>query len=269
MSNQETVPLNNLSEEQRSYLINCLGRKFVISTISKVGLFYNGRQFFEDLVQEGMIGLWVASRKYDPNKSSFSTYAFYWVKAYVMEKFKKEINISKPNMIMSKRLIDENNKRFYLKYKGVVLSLNEPLGGVSDNLGEITIEDTISDPKSSEAIRYLENKQDNDAKILEITTFFNEFLKSKKDKTKDIMYDIFYNRILSEEPMALHEIGKKYGISKQRINQLEKEVLNIIFEKFSSNRKNLNSVKKKFNIKVNSKEKIKENLKNKNTAHVV
>lgn len=46
---------------------------------------------FDDLVQEGTIGLWEAWKRFDPDKGAkFSTYATYWIKKYILEAISKE-----------------------------------------------------------------------------------------------------------------------------------------------------------------------------------
>ncbi len=46
---------------------------------------------FEDLVQEGFLGLLEARKRFDPSKKiKFSTYAFYWIKKRVLEAIQKE-----------------------------------------------------------------------------------------------------------------------------------------------------------------------------------
>ncbi|MCD6228129.1 MAG: sigma-70 family RNA polymerase sigma factor, partial [Candidatus Omnitrophica bacterium] len=46
---------------------------------------------FEDLVQEGFLGILEAKERFDPSKKvKFSTYAFYWIKKKILEAIRKE-----------------------------------------------------------------------------------------------------------------------------------------------------------------------------------
>lgn len=46
---------------------------------------------YEDLVQEGMLGLWEAVKRYDPQKNAkLTTYAAYWIKKRILAAIKKE-----------------------------------------------------------------------------------------------------------------------------------------------------------------------------------
>lgn len=46
----------------------------------------------EDAIQEGTIGLIEAKRRWDPSKGAFSTYAYNWVRRYLMDWWKSEFN---------------------------------------------------------------------------------------------------------------------------------------------------------------------------------
>ncbi|HDN97658.1 MAG TPA: sigma-70 family RNA polymerase sigma factor [bacterium] len=46
---------------------------------------------FEDLIQEGFLGLLEAKKRFDPSrKTKFSTYAFYWIKKKILEAIQRE-----------------------------------------------------------------------------------------------------------------------------------------------------------------------------------
>ena len=52
---------------------------------------YKGRVSFEDLIQEGFLGLLEAEERFDSSKKAkFSTYAFYWIKKRILEAIQKE-----------------------------------------------------------------------------------------------------------------------------------------------------------------------------------
>jgi len=66
-------------------IIEHIANKYQINTVSK-----------EDLIQEGFLGLMEAEKKYDPNQGTeFGTYAYYWIKKYMLAAIKKEIEHSK------------------------------------------------------------------------------------------------------------------------------------------------------------------------------
>ncbi len=50
----------------------------------------------KDLVQEGNMGLMKAAESYDPSKGKFGTYAFWWIKAYILRAIKKNCLVHVP-----------------------------------------------------------------------------------------------------------------------------------------------------------------------------
>ena len=59
--------------------------------VKSIAFRYKGRVSFEDLVQEGFLGLLEAEKRFDSSKKAkFSTYAFYWIKKKILEAIRKE-----------------------------------------------------------------------------------------------------------------------------------------------------------------------------------
>ena len=59
--------------------------------IKSIASRYKGMVAFEDLVQEGFLGLLEAEERFDSSRGAkFSTYAFYWVKRRILEAIQKE-----------------------------------------------------------------------------------------------------------------------------------------------------------------------------------
>lgn len=64
-----------------------------VSLIKSIASKYRGILPFEDLIQEGFLGLLEAKGKFDSSKNvKFSTYAFYWIKKRISEAVKQERN---------------------------------------------------------------------------------------------------------------------------------------------------------------------------------
>ncbi len=196
-----------------------------------------------DLIQEGNVGLLQAVRKFDPYRGiKFSYYASFWIKAYIlkfiMENWKLVkigttqtqrklfFNLAKEKekliaqgfnpapQLLAERLdvketeIEEMSQRL----GGAELSLNAPVG----DEGKEAYSSFIPDP--AQGI----DQQISDAQrretLLENLADFRENLSGKE-------LDIFDNRIMSEDPMTLQELGDKYGISRERVRQIQERVV--------------------------------------------
>lgn len=76
----------------------------------------------EDLIQEGLIGLFEASKRFNPEKGSFSTYATYWIKKRIIKVIDEEIQQTE-RMIRLEDSIYESPK----VEENFAFSLNLPL----------------------------------------------------------------------------------------------------------------------------------------------
>ena len=197
-----------------------------------------------DLIQEGNVGLLQAVRKFDPYRGiKFSYYASFWIKAYIlkfiMENWKlvkigttqtqrklffnlakeKEKLVSQgfipETRLLAERLDvrEEDIEEMSQRLGGAELSLNAPVGGDDakeaygaflPDPGEAT-DDQISGVERREML--LENLQQ-----------FRETLSGKE-------LDIFDNRIMSESPLTLQELGDKYDISRERVRQIQERIV--------------------------------------------
>ncbi|MDP2644596.1 MAG: RNA polymerase factor sigma-32 [Desulfobacterales bacterium] len=196
-----------------------------------------------DLIQEGNIGLMQAAKKFDPYKNvKFSYYASFWIKAYILKfimdnwrlvkigttqgqrklffKLKKEKQHlleqgfdPKPKLLSDKLGVSEQEVvDMDQRLDGWDLSLDEPLKGDSSteriellNVGSESAEDAMG-KKEMETL--LHNKID--------------LFRRKMTKRES---EIFDKRLFSDDPMTLQELGDLYGISRERVRQLEKNII--------------------------------------------
>jgi len=205
-----------------------------------------------DLIQEGNIGLMHAVQKFDPYKNvKFSYYAAFWIKAYILKfimdnwrlvkigttqgqrklffKLKKEKQklveqgFAPETKLLSSRLgVSEQEVRdMDLRLDGWDVSLDEPLKDDSDTeRGDFFSSDTES--IESQVARK------------EVESLLREKLGDFKKQLSDRELDIFQRRIFTDTPDTLQDIGDKYQISRERVRQLEKNIvkkMRVFFEK--------------------------------------
>ena len=195
-----------------------------------------------DLVQEGNIGLMKAVRKYDPYKGTkLSYYASFWIKAYILKFIIDNWRLVKVGTTQSQRKLFfnlEKEKRrlealgyyptpkllaetLHTKEKDVI-EMDQRLGG-----WEVSIDRRVGDESDStfKDILPADDIPHDDALIeSETRDIILEKLDEFHETLKDKELYIFEKRLLSDSPMTLQEIGDVYGISKERVRQIEKRL---------------------------------------------
>ena len=193
-----------------------------------------------DLIQEGNLGLMKAAKKYDGTKGfRFSTYATYWIRQTIaralgdssrtiripanmvelISKIKKasgklaqELNRQPTEQEIADELGMEIDKiQAALDIAQVSTSLDVPI----DDDGEVCMGDLIADSTATNAITDLIDEAN--AKII------NDVLDTLSVREADILRMRF--GINTIKPMTLEEVGSHYGLSKERIRQIESNAL--------------------------------------------
>ncbi|MEM7589225.1 MAG: sigma-70 family RNA polymerase sigma factor [Myxococcota bacterium] len=192
-----------------------------------------------DLVQEASLGMHIAAQRWDPDKGTrFGTYAAYWIRAQV-GKF----------LMTNNRLIHTANTRSGRKIyfnlpaarKKLLQSGREPtiqeiaqelnedpqevelvmarlqanetsLSSPVDSIQSLTVEDTLACRHPSPENRVVQTQLQDLIKTLIVE--FETTLKDPRDRT------IWQKHLVAKNPISLVELGKQYGISKQRIGQI-------------------------------------------------
>ncbi|HIE33073.1 MAG TPA: sigma-70 family RNA polymerase sigma factor, partial [Thermodesulfobacteriaceae bacterium] len=198
---------------------------------------------FLDLIQEGNLGLLQAVRKFDPYRGvKFSYYASFWIKAYILKYIMDNWRLVKIGTTQAQRKLFYNlrkekerleamgfkptpkllSERLKVKEKEVIemeqrlaasdMSLESPIKEDSED----TYRDFLADPSPS-----VEDRIAKDEVLSRFSQILHEFGKTLKDKEKVI----FYERLLAEEPLTLQEIGKRLGISRERVRQIEERLI--------------------------------------------
>ncbi|MDY6823877.1 MAG: RNA polymerase factor sigma-32 [Thermodesulfobacteriota bacterium] len=204
-----------------------------------------------DLIQEGNIGLMHAVQKFDPYKNvKFSYYASFWIKAYILKFIMDNWRLVKVGTTQNQRklffklkkekqkLIDQGfeprpkllAERLGVPQRDVInmqqrldtwdMSLDEPVkhdsdthkGDFLDLDGQASAEDQVGDKQLQNLLR--EN--------------LAEFKKTLNDREIDILH----TRIFTDEPLTLQDIGERYNISRERVRQLENNIIKKMREFF-------------------------------------
>jgi len=203
-----------------------------------------------DLIQEGNIGLMQAVKKFDPYKNvKFSYYASFWIKAYILKFIMDNWRLVKIGTTQGQRklffklkkekqnLIDQGfdpKPKLLSERLGVsereVVDMDQRLDG-----WDVSLDAPIKDDSDSERIDFLnveaESIEDKVAKKEMETLLHKKIAEFRKTMTQREL-EIFDQRIFSDTPATLQEIGDRYEISRERVRQIEKNIIRKMRESF-------------------------------------
>ncbi len=203
-----------------------------------------------DLIQEGNIGLMQAVKKFDPYKNvKFSYYASFWIKAYILKFIMDNWRLVKIGTTQGQRklffklkkekqkLIDEGfdpKPKLLSQRLGVsereIVDMDQRLDG-----WDISLDAPLKEDSDTERIEFMstesESAEDTVAKK-EMSSLLHQKIAEFKTQMTERELEIFDRRIFSDTPVTLQAIGDKYGISRERVRQVENNVVKKMREYF-------------------------------------
>jgi RNA polymerase sigma-32 factor len=201
-----------------------------------------------DLIQEGNVGLMKAVKRFDPTMGvRLVSFAVHWIKAEMHEFILRNWRIVKIATTKAQRKLFFNLRS---QKKGLGWMTNEEVKAVAEDLGvdekavrqmegRLASTDTAFDaPLDSDEdsawqapAAYLEDHSSDPASQLEAADWEENSQRALAEamaKLDERSRDILMQRWLSDEKATLHDLAAKYGVSAERIRQLEKNAMNKI-----------------------------------------
>ncbi|MGB6231434.1 MAG: RNA polymerase sigma factor RpoH [Litorimonas sp.] len=214
--------------------------------VAKIAMGYRGYGLpIGEVISEGNVGLMQAVKKFDPDRGfRLSTYAMWWIRAAIQEYVLRSWSLVKMGTTAAQKKLFFNLRRLKGEMKAIedgdlkpedvakiattlgvkeseVTSMNRRmLGGGDASLnvqigaedGSTQWQDWLEDDTESQE-SMLADTQEHDARM--------DLLREAMVDLKDRERDIFMKRRLEENPMTLEELAKVYGVSRERIRQIE------------------------------------------------
>jgi RNA polymerase sigma-32 factor len=201
-----------------------------------------------DLVQEGNVGLMKAVKNFDPFRGvRLSAYATWWIKSYILKHIldnwrlvrvgttnarrKLLFNLKKEKEKLEREGFEPTTKLLAERFgvdEGEIIDVSASIGAMDVSIdtpthvgSTITPAQTLTDGKSIEA----------NAELNQFREILNKNIENFKKDLNANEIEILNQRILSENPLSLQEIGERRGVTREAVRQAEQRLLKK-FKKF-------------------------------------
>ncbi|MBH43759.1 MAG: RNA polymerase sigma factor RpoH [Rickettsiales bacterium] len=218
-----------------------------------------------ELISEGNVGMIQSLERYDPSKGfRLSTYAMWWIRASIQEYILHSWSLVKIGTTAAQKKLFFNLRSLKGKLKAVddgdlqpelvteiadrldvseldVIDMNRRMSGHDHSLNS-----PLSEENGGEWINWLvddSNSHESDIinrdELLKRKEMLSKGLKDLNERERQILM----KRRLTEDPLTLEELSKSYGISRERVRQVEVRA----FEKLRKVVKNIDYKSRNFN----------------------
>ncbi|MHA6289075.1 RNA polymerase sigma factor RpoH [Maricaulis sp. CAU 1757] len=214
--------------------------------VAKIAMGYRGYGLpVAEVISEGNVGLMQAVKKFDPDKGfRLATYAMWWIRASIQEYILRSWSLVKMGTTAAQKKLFFNLRRMKSQMQALdegdlkphqveeiatklgvttdeVVSMNGRLSGPDASLnaplrgteGEGQWQDWLSDDQAETQEEELVQSDEFDTRM--------ELLQMSMGELNEREQHILQERRLSEDPKTLEELADHYGVSRERIRQIE------------------------------------------------
>ena len=234
------LALKAMNGDKRAFdrIINA-NLRFVVSVAKK----YRGQGLpLSDLINEGNIGLITALEKFEPEKGyHFISYAVWWIRQSIMKALSEKaravrLPLNRTNELMQIQKVqseilhenveDPNDLELLSERTGLEKDLVKDLLSISQDMVNLDSSIKSDDDSSSTFSEFIEDPTAGpEAEVVDesLRTEVRSLLLTLSDKERTIL-SMRYG-LDGQKPMSLKEIGLEFGLTKERIRQIEKRAL--------------------------------------------
>jgi RNA polymerase sigma-32 factor len=222
-------------------------RKLVTShlrLVAKIAMGYRGYGLpVSEIVSEGNVGLMQAVKRFDPDKGfRLATYAMWWIRASIQEYVLRSWSLVKMGTTAAQKKLFFNLRKAKSHIGAIeegdltpahtatladqlgvtereVTDMNRRLSGADSSLnaplrseGESEWQDWLADDTVDQETRLAEREEMGDR---------HNLLQGAMGNLTERERDIISARRLQEDPATLEELSQKYGVSRERVRQIE------------------------------------------------
>lgn len=222
-----------------------IARRLVTANLRLViKLAYEYRRAYKnmmDLIQEGNIGLMQAVKRYDPYRGvKLSSYSAWWIRAYMLRFILNNWRLVKLGTTQAQRKLFFNlNKQ---KAKLTAMGVDPTPKVIADRLGvkekevvemdrrmsssEASLDAPLGDSegRSVARVELMPSEQkgtDDRVASQQLGELLNEHLGKFRKRLEGKELVIFDKRLVAEDPLTLQKLGDEFGVSRERVRQLE------------------------------------------------
>lgn len=239
--------LKEKGDKNAAKALVCANLRLVVKIAFEYKTFYSN---LLDLIQEGNVGLMKAVTKFEPNKGvGLAYYASWWIRSYILkylvdnfrlvkigttqaqkklfyhlmrekERLEAQGLIAAPRLLAEKLNVREKDiieMEQRLSGRGVEMSLDTPIDQSNGNESGATSHKEFLIDSQEGADETLAHQE-----LLKLLREkLPEFQKTLNEKENQILK----NRLISEEPYTLQEVADLYGLTRERVRQVENKII--------------------------------------------
>lgn len=245
LSKEETAELaiqfRETGDQEAAYKLVSSNLRLVVKVAMDFQKYW--MQNFLDLIQEGNVGLVQAAKKFDPFREvKFSYYAAYWIRAYILKFIMDNWRLVKIGTTQAQRKLffSLNKEKKLLEAQGfqpetklLAERLNVKESEVIEmsqrmDSWDVSLESPVREDSTDEQKDFLPHAGPTVEDLVasrEIKERLSSLLDILKENLNEKEKNILETRLLNDEPLTLQNIADSFGISRERVRQIEANLL--------------------------------------------